>query len=70
MIKMFTQWRIDKLKIKIAGLKSKAVELNKHSVLVQSSLYDDQIFSTAEKLARSEEKLSILEAKLMEPADD
>ena len=60
MIKMFTQWKIDKLKINIAGLRSKAVELNKHSILVQTSMYDDRIFRTAESLARSEEELRIL----------
>ena len=61
MIKMFTQWRINKLKIKIAGIKSEikcliALESN-------SPHYIDRSLRALQDLSKSKEELSILEAK-------
>jgi len=41
MIKMFTQWKIDRLKIAIAGLTSKLTALENARKSVARTIYDD-----------------------------
>ena len=64
MIKMFTQWRIDKLKIKIAGLNREMEVLDIANKSVSHCGFYSEIFTASKNLAEAKESLRILESRM------